>query len=106
MDHFDLSRTPLLAEGIVGRAVRAGAKVIRNIRRFRTPEFVRHCVTNIAQNPDKVSQIKQKGTVHGICRATYSKNKNRLKSKHPKGAHHTTDAYHRAADRLGEGFRG
>ena len=104
---MDLDRTPLLLdEGIIRRAVDLVKKGFRRAKRIRTPEFVRHCVTNISQNPDKVAQIKKKGTVHGVCRATLSKarNKGQLKMRHPKGSHHTTSAYHRAADGLGEDF--
>ncbi len=106
MAHVDLTRTPLLLdEGIIRKVRELIGKGIRRFKRIRTPEFVRHCVTNISQNPDKVRQIKRKGTVHGVCHATYRKaaDKGKLKQKHPKGVHHTTSAYHRAADRLGEG---
>lgn len=107
--NINLTRTPLLAEGVLDRARGAGVglikKVIRTlniIKRARTPEFVRHCVIAISQSPDKVAQIKRKGSVHGVCRATFERNKAVLTANHPKGSHHTTDAYHAAADRIGE----
>ena len=89
-----------LAKKIAKKSVRA----YNTAKRIRTPEFVRHCVIAIAQHPGKVAQIKAKGTVHGICQATYNKNKDTLQLKHPKGSHHTSDEYHDAADKLKEGW--
>ena len=107
---YYLTRTPLLLdEGMFSRVKALGRQIGKKskraydvVRRARTPEFVRHCVTAISQDPGKVAQIKRKGTVHGICQATYDSNVSELSRRHPKGVHHTADEYHDAADKLGE----
>lgn len=94
-----IERTQLEANGGL---IRRGIRAIK--RKIFTPEFVRHCVTSISGKPSVVAKIKQRGTVHGICRATYrrSQRKGELRRLHPKGSHHSYDEYVAAADRLGE----
>lgn len=97
-----IEREPLeLDEGLLSLAKRLGRSIKRKVF---TPEFVRHCVVAVANKPRVAAKIKQRSTVHGVCKATYRKSsrKGELKRLHPKGSHHSYDAYVAAADKLGE----
>jgi len=50
-------------------------------KKHHTPPFVQHCVTAIANDPEKMKSIK--GSPFGICWAEYEKKPGALDAQHP-----------------------
>ena len=77
-------------------------------KKYRTPEFVRHCVAAIVERPKDLARIESQapegsdGSPFAICHAKYNENKRSLAAKHSRGDHHSTADYEKALAKLRE----
>mgnify|MGYP000990205397 CR=1 FL=1 len=102
-------RTPhhlLKQERELHSAMRSNPAAQTEGKDYKTPEFVRHCVTAITERPKDLARVesgrKGDGSPFGICWSKYNKNKSSLDARHSTGEHHTNKEYEQALSKLRE----